>query len=213
MFAPTYPQPTQPMQPMMYNPNPNPSFPSVPTSQTFKIDDKDIPLVWGEQFKQVIDGFYQLEMDIHMRNMLYLLDLEQQRAKEVMQIAMTTDFTKKMWDTKAHQDQVEYIRDRCTKIQKRNTGILVKMMNLREKMVSQMYMYKVQSKSRGVELSQVSEKIRDLKYQISLKYNRLKVLKLNKELAETDDDKKQKESVAVNVPLVELRKGAELLER
>lgn len=160
MFAPTYSQPTQPTQPMMYNPQPNPSFPMGPTSQSFKLDDKDIPMVWAEQFKQIIEGFNQLEYDIHLKNILCALDLEQQRSKEIMQIAMTTDFTKKIWDTKAHKDRVEYIRDRCTKLQKRNTSILVKMMNLREKMVSQMYMYKVQSKSRGVELSQVSEKIR-----------------------------------------------------
>ena len=97
-----------------------------------------------------------------------------------MNKAKTTDFTKKIWDAKANKEKIDYVRDRCTKIQRKNAQLLIKMMNLREKMVSQMYMYKVQSKSRGLEMSQMSEKIRDIKCQISVKFSQLKMLKLSK---------------------------------
>ena len=75
-----------------------------------------------------------------------------------------------------------------------------------------MYMYKVSSKSRSMEMSQISEKIRDLKYQISLKYNKLKMVKLSKEQEEVKEEKKKKPLI-INVPLVELKKGVEILEK
>jgi hypothetical protein len=62
MFAPTFQptQPVQPTQPMAMNPSFNPGFPQPAANQSFKIDDKDIPMIWGQQFKQVIEGYYQL---------------------------------------------------------------------------------------------------------------------------------------------------------
>jgi hypothetical protein len=51
-------------------------------------------------------------------------------------------------------------------------------------MVSQMYMYKVTSKPAAQELAQTGDKIRDIKYQISLKCSKLKVLKLNQAMNE-----------------------------
>lgn len=55
------------------------------------------------------------------------------------------------------------------------------MLNLREKMVNQMYMYKTRSPKKELEISQINERIRDLKCQISLKYNHLRGLKLSRE--------------------------------
>lgn len=44
-----------------------------------------------------------------------------------------------------------------------------------------MYMYKTRSQVRETEINQINEKIRDIKCQISFKYNKLRRLKLNKD--------------------------------
>lgn len=72
-------------------------------------------------------------------------------------------------------------------------------------MVNQMYMYKSRSPAREIEISQMSEKIRDLKYQISLKYSRLKGIKMS--LEKEGITVKKIQMAGVNVPLLELKKG------
>ena len=57
----------------------------------------------------------------------------------------------------------------------------MKLLNTRELICSQMYMYRVPSKPRSLEMEQISQKIRDIKYQVKLKYSQLKVLKMNKD--------------------------------
>ena len=57
------------------NPNPTPTFPQASTTQTIKIDDKNIPAIWGDQLKQMLEGYHQLTWDIHLKNLLYLLDM------------------------------------------------------------------------------------------------------------------------------------------
>ena len=66
---------TQPstFQPM--NPNPTPTFPQASTAQTIKIDDKNIPAFFGDQLIQTLKGYDQLTWDIHLKNLLYLLDM------------------------------------------------------------------------------------------------------------------------------------------
>ena len=159
-------------------------IPPAPYAQSGMINlgDQQVPAIWGEQLKQAIDGFHQLEWDIALQNMLKLIGIEQDRSEEVMEKAMSADFSQKNWDTQKGKEQVEYVRERCGKIRTKNLALMVRMMNLREKMVSQMYMYKSPSKPRALELSQMNEKIRDYKYQISLKHNQLKVFKFNREL-------------------------------
>lgn len=60
----------------------------------------------------------------------------------------------------------------------RNHELLIKLLNLREKMVNQMYMYKERSQSTQVELDQLTEKIRHLKLHVNTKYTKLKFLKM-----------------------------------
>lgn len=43
-----------------------------------------------------------------------------------------------------------------------------------------MYMYRIPSKAKSLEMEQICQKMRDIKYQVKLKYSQLKVLKMNK---------------------------------
>ena len=97
----------------------------------------------------------------------------------------TSDFSKLAWDPKTNNAQLEYVKERCCKIRKRNNSLLVRLMNLREKMVSQMYMCKIPNKAKSLEASQLNEKIRDMKYQISHKLNKLRIRKMDNELSES----------------------------
>jgi hypothetical protein len=108
---------------------------------------------------------------------------------------------------------VDYVKERCGKIKIRNQGLLMKLLNLRDKMVNQMYMYKSRSPARELEISHINEKIRDLKCQISFKYNRLRGLKLNREAIDEPLTSQRLQSTMGNVPLLELKKGAEVLEK
>ena len=76
-----------------------------------------------------------------------------------------------------------------------------------------MYMYKNTSKTNAMELTQMSEKIRDIKYEISMKCNKLKVLRLNKQEEKEEEFDLRPKGPSVGVPLVELKKGTEVLER
>ena len=44
----------QPSSFLSMNPNPTPTFPQASTTQTIKIDDKNIPAIWGDQLKQML---------------------------------------------------------------------------------------------------------------------------------------------------------------
>jgi hypothetical protein len=51
---------------------------------------------------------------------------------------------------------VERVRDRCGRIKGKNQQLLVRMLNLREKLVSQMNMYRSRSQARELEMGQIS---------------------------------------------------------
>ena len=57
-------------------------------------------------------------------------------------------------------------------------------------------------------MEQMSQRIRDIKYQVKLKYNQLKVLKMNNETMEDEKEEDKKRPASVDIPLVELKKGA-----
>jgi hypothetical protein len=126
MFGAFQPNPN-PMQPSAFSLNP----PQPPQPATINIGDQQVHAFYGEQFKQLIDGYHQLEWDQNLQNLLFLLKLEQERSMEIMEKAKSTDFTRRGWDAQNNKEKLEYVRDRCSRIKKRNLGLLIKMMNLR----------------------------------------------------------------------------------
>ena len=72
------------------------------------------------------------------------------------------------------------VTSRFRSIKDKNNDLLVKVLNLREKMIHQMYMYKVRSPKAETELDQISEKIRHLKIKVNNKYTQLKYARMTK---------------------------------
>ncbi|CAM6005355.1 unnamed protein product [Sphagnum balticum] len=75
-------------------------------------------------------------------------------------------------------------------------------------MVKQMYIHKVRSPIKEIEMDQLQEKIRDVKMQITSKYNQLRFNHLNTKKHQTD-----RKLTPIHSPLTELKKGVELLEK
>jgi len=75
-----------------------------------------------------------------------------------------------------------------------------------------MYMHKVRSPTSELELDQLNERIRQLKMQVSNKFNQLRFLKLNK-VTEGETMNSVNNFATIKLPLVDLRKGAEVLEK
>lgn len=74
MFAGLNPNPYNTPAPM----NPNP-YNTQPQPATLNIDGTQIPAYWGDQFKQTIDAYHQLEWDPLLQNLIQVVSLEQQK--------------------------------------------------------------------------------------------------------------------------------------
>ena len=124
---------------MWLNPNPNPIIPTPTVAPTQPPTQpmmgqpavQQIPPFWGDQFKGILDGYNQLQWDLNLQNLLFLIKIELERSEEVISKVKSGDVSKKIWDTQSSRAQVEHVRDRCSKIKKRNQNILIRMMNLR----------------------------------------------------------------------------------
>lgn len=88
----------------------------------------------------------------------------------------------------------------------------MKALNLREKMVHQMYMYKVRSPRAETELDQISEKIRHLRVRVNNKYTQLKYARMTREGRKTSE-KTQNSCTQLSRPLEDLKKGVEVIEK
>lgn len=104
------------------------------------------------------------------------------------------------------------VLDRFKSIKDRNHDLLIKVLNLREKMVHQMYMYKVRSPNTESELDQLSEKIRHLKIRVNNKFTQLKFLKMTRD-GKRAPKKTEPSYSPLTKTLEDLKKGAELIEK
>lgn len=171
---------------MLFQPQTQPAFNAQPPNnpplqqQTLNLDGKHIPPYCVDQLKQIIDFTSQLQWDCNLQNLITLLRYMHERSIETMEKATSEEAQNRDKDPRTSKEHLDYVRERCSKIKKRNQELLTRMLNLREKMVNQMYMYKSRSTAKELEISQINEKIRNYKCQISLKYNYLRGLRLNR---------------------------------
>lgn len=83
------------------------------------------------------------------------------------------------------------------------------MMNLRQKMMNQMFMYKVRAPAKENELQGITQKIAAISNDIKAKLSKYKFAKKMNCHAE----KKVVKSVPINTPLIELRSASEKLSK
>ena len=101
---------------------------------------------------------------------------------------------------------------RFSSLKDKNNDLLVKVLNLREKMIHQMYMYKVRSPRTETELDQINEKIRHLKIRVNNKYTQLKYGKMTKQ-GKKSSGLPQYNYTQLSRPLEDLKKGVEVIEK
>ncbi len=162
-----------------------------------------------QKFFQCIDAANQLQSQQEMQNLLVLLRLLQDESLVSINKATTSSR-----DTNIASDRgtTQKIVAQFRSIKDRNHELLIKVLNLREKMVHQMYMYKVRSPKTESELDQLSEKIRHLKIRVNNKYTQLKFLKLTRD-GKRNVKKQEYVFTPLNKSLEDLKKGAELIEK
>jgi hypothetical protein len=163
-------------------------------------------------FIQCIDGVNQLQAQPEMQNLIIILRSLQEESLNCMTKACSQDLNRRESITSNESSEAQANLSRFKAIKDKNHDLLIKVLNLREKMVHQMYMYKVSSPTNDNELDQLSEKIRHLKIRVNNKYTQLKFLKMSKEGRKVT--KKQQSSYSeLKVPLDDLKKGAEVIEK
>ena len=71
----------------------------------------------------------------------------------MQQVFTESDMAKKMKETSITDKEQSQIKNTCERIKSRNNQLLIKMMNLREKLTHQMYMHKVHEPNKFMELN------------------------------------------------------------
>lgn len=97
------------------------------------------------RFYQCIDGANQLQCQPEMQNLIIILRNLQEESLSSINKATSQEVTRR--ETSTHSDPCisQKILAQFRSIKDRNHELLIKVLNLREKMVHQMYMYKVRS--------------------------------------------------------------------
>jgi hypothetical protein len=108
---------------------------------------------------------------------MFFMELEAIACKDVVEKACKYDFT----DGETQENE-EYTRQRCLRIKARNAKITLRMLDLRAKLVNNMNMFKNRSTEKEQEISLLLEKIRDLRSAITVKYNKLTIIRRNRKV-------------------------------
>ena len=91
---------------MWSNPNPSPLIPNPTLAPNHTTTQpmmgqpagQQIPPFYGDQFKGILDGFNQLQWDLNLQNLLFLIKIELERSEEVISKVKSGDLSKKIWD-------------------------------------------------------------------------------------------------------------------
>jgi len=129
-----------------------------------------------QQIYNALDAAYQNQADHNLRYLMYFLDLENQVAKETAERVCAYDESKDL----ERPDHTELVVERCNKAKKRNIRLLMRLMNVRSKLVEQMGVGKSRMNEREEELELIYSKIRDMRYEVTSKYNQLTAIQAAK---------------------------------
>lgn len=157
------------------------------------------------QVQQAIDTVNKLQEQPELLNLVILLrHLQAEWERESKKACSLEGLGKE-----ADGGGLRAVKDKCSKIRNRNQRLLVRLLNLREKFVHQMYMHRVQGQRDTTEFEHLTERIRHLKLQVSSKYTQLRQWQVGRVAEKTAEPSFS----PLLRPVMELRKGTELLEK
>lgn len=184
-----------------FNPNPQPQ----PQAQQQNNPAMQYSLT---KLQQTLNAINEFQSQQELQNLLIILRNLQEESINSINLACKSDP-----NTSSHNEQslTQTNLTRFKSIKDKNHELLIKVLNLREKMIHQMYMYKVRSPTTENELDHLSEKIRHIKIRVNNKYTQLKFLRMSREGRK---QKKQEYNCSpLTIPLDDLKRGAEVLEK